>query len=316
MEELSEWQRSETGEGPTAWNPDDYTWDTYPFWRLLPPPQAEPAAAPLPVQESEGPAERYWSNGAASHAAGSNPFAFDPDEEIGSSYRPFADDSPWRLGPVERAVAQWEYEPRPTPDAAPRGTHWKALVQEIAETIVLTLLIFVLMRALIQNYRIEGISMEPNLHEHQYLIVNKLAYYFSEPQRGDIIVFNAALWNNPNDPEKDYIKRIIGLPGDSIECRPNEILVNGEVIQEPYGPNPWSYTCGPLTLGPDEYFVLGDNRPSSQDSARARPDGAQIHHRQGVAALLAAERRGPRAKLSHPGPRARHPARPNTVSPA
>lgn len=145
------------------------------------------------------------------------------------------------------------------------GIDWKALGREVAETIVLTLLIFVVMRALIQNYRIEGYSMEPNLHEQQYLIVNKVAYYLGEPKRGDIIVFEYPK-GDPNGPERDYIKRIIGLPGDTVECRPGEILVNGQVIEEPYGPNPWSYSCPATTLGPYEYFVLGDNRPQSSDS--------------------------------------------------
>lgn len=155
----------------------------------------------------------------------------------------------------------WEYQQLPHEAA----TNWGAVLQEIAETAVLTLLIFVMMRALIQNYRIEGYSMEPNLHEQQYLIVNKVAYYFDEPQRGDIIVFEYPN-SDPNGPEKDYIKRIIGLPGDTVECRPNEILVNGEVIAEPYGPNEGSYYCSPTTLSADEYFVLGDNRNQSSDS--------------------------------------------------
>jgi len=140
-------------------------------------------------------------------------------------------------------------------------TNWTALVREIAETAVLTLLIFLIMRALVQNYRIEGYSMEPNLHEQQYLIVNKVTYYLGSPERGDIIVFEY-----PNGPETDYIKRVIGLPGDTVECRPNEILVNGVVIDEPYNPHPWTYTCLPQTLGEDEYFVLGDNRSQSSDS--------------------------------------------------
>lgn len=160
----------------------------------------------------------------------------------------------------------WEESAPPAPEAAQEpGIDWKALGREVAETIVLTLFIFVVMRALIQNYRIEGYSMEPNLHEQQYLIVNKVAYYIGEPKRGDIIVFEYPK-GDPNGPERDYIKRIIGLPGDTIECRPGEIIVNGQVIEEPYGPNPWSYSCPPTTLGPYEYFVLGDNRPQSSDS--------------------------------------------------
>lgn len=160
----------------------------------------------------------------------------------------------------------WQGEAIPQSDVTAEITNWKALGREFVETIVLTLLIFLIMRALIQNYRIEGYSMEPNLHEQQYLIVNKVAYYLGEPKRGDIIVFEY-----PNGPETDYIKRVIGVPGDTVECRPNQIVVNGQVIEEPYGPNPWNYTCPPLTLADDEYFVLGDNRSQSSDSHKWGP---------------------------------------------
>ncbi|MGB0387007.1 MAG: signal peptidase I [Ardenticatenaceae bacterium] len=161
----------------------------------------------------------------------------------------------------------WEADPTSQPDVmAETTTNWGPIVREFAETIVLTLLIFLIMRALIQNYRIEGYSMEPNLHEQQYLIVNKVAYYLGEPQRGDIIVFEY-----PNDPTTDYIKRVIGVPGDTVECRANEILVNGQVIDEPYGPHPWNYICPPQTLAEDEYFVLGDNRSQSSDSHKWGP---------------------------------------------
>lgn len=161
----------------------------------------------------------------------------------------------------------WESDPLLQPEVTTEAaTNWKALAREFAETIVLTLLIFLIMRALVQNYRIQGYSMEPNLHEQQYLIVNKVAYYLGEPERGDIIVFEY-----PNGPETDYIKRVIGVPGDTVECRPNEILVNGQVIDEPYEPHPWTYTCVQQTLGEDEYFVLGDNRSQSSDSHKWGP---------------------------------------------
>jgi signal peptidase I len=153
----------------------------------------------------------------------------------------------------------------PTHERERPRTNWKGVLREIAETAILTLLIFVLMRAVVQNYRIEGYSMEPNLHEQEYLIVNKISYYLGEPQRGDIIVFEFP-GSHLSGPEKDYIKRVIGLPGDTVECRPGEILVNGQVIDEPYDPNPGSYYCPPTVLGPSEYFVLGDNRNQSSDS--------------------------------------------------
>lgn len=141
---------------------------------------------------------------------------------------------------------------------------WKAIAYEIIETLLLTAAIFVAMRTLVINYRIEGYSMEPNLHEGQHLIVSKASYYFDGPDRGDVIVFEYP-YSMP-DNEKDYIKRVIGIPGDTVECGPNTITVNGQVIDEPYGPNPWNYTCSPTTLKDNEYFVLGDNRPQSADS--------------------------------------------------
>lgn len=144
------------------------------------------------------------------------------------------------------------------------GTNWKVMAYELAETLLLTLFIFVLMRTFIINYRIEGSSMEPNLHEGQHLIVSKAEYYLDGPDRGDVIVFEYP-YSLPND-QKDYIKRVIGTPGDTVECRPGEILVNGQVIEENYNPNPWSYTCSPTTLKENEYFVLGDNRSASSDS--------------------------------------------------
>ncbi|MBA3534777.1 MAG: signal peptidase I [Ardenticatenales bacterium] len=179
------------------------------------------------------------------------------DEPEGYASEEAADafsEAPWIESPIDESES--------TPE---RGVHWKSLLHELAETIILTVLIFVMMRAVVQNYRIEGYSMEPNLHEGQRLFVSKLAYYFGEPQRGDIIVFEYPK-GDPNGPEKDYIKRIIGLPGDTVECNPGEIRVNGQLIDESYGPNLHSYHCSPTTLGPYEYYVLGDNRNQSSDS--------------------------------------------------
>jgi len=169
------------------------------------------------------------------------------------------------MGDVRNEV---EGQIRETPVAEPKdkeeGTNWRTMAYELAETLLLTLFIFVLMRTFIINYRIEGSSMEPNLHEGQHLIVSKAEYYVGGPERGDVIVFEYP-YSLPDD-QKDYIKRVIGLPGDTVECRPNEIVVNGQVIEENFNPNPWSYTCSPTTLKENEYFVLGDNRSASSDS--------------------------------------------------
>lgn len=148
-----------------------------------------------------------------------------------------------------------------SPAAAPQAS-WSAILREIAETVILALVIFLLLRTVfIQNFRVEGSSMEPNFHNGQFLLVNKLSYRLGEPQRGDVIVFRY-----PRDPSRDFIKRIIGLPGETVEVRNNEIVVNGEHIEDLATVNPANYVSSPVTVGPDELFVLGDNRSNSSDS--------------------------------------------------
>ena len=129
----------------------------------------------------------------------------------------------------------------------------KSILREVVETVLLTLLIFLAIRTLIQNFRIEGVSMEPNLHDGQYLIINKLVYYLHPPERGDVVVFHY-----PKNPSRDFIKRIIGLPGEKVEVRGERILINGEELEEPYALHTGKYAWGPRRLGEDEYFVLGD----------------------------------------------------------
>jgi len=140
------------------------------------------------------------------------------------------------------------------------------VVREIVETVVLTAVIFVGIRLMVQNFRIEGRSMEPTLHTGQYLLVNKLAYFGpSEPGRGDIIVFQA--WNQ----DKDFIKRVVGVPADTIEVRDNCVHVNGSCMDEPYLDQPTTDPIGPIVLRADEYYVLGDNRSNSSDSRAYGP---------------------------------------------
>lgn len=137
------------------------------------------------------------------------------------------------------------------------------MFRELIETVVLSLIIFLLMRQVVQNYRIESQSMEPNFCEGQFILVNKLAYVLGEPKRGDVVVFH-----NPNNEEEDYIKRIMGLPGDTLEIRNQLVLINGQELDEPYIGNKISsgQQYGPLVIEPDRLFVMGDNRPNSSDS--------------------------------------------------
>jgi signal peptidase I len=163
------------------------------------------------------------------------------------------------------------YLPGPQPDtteASPaeeaKSTSWKgarSVVGEVVETVILTLAIFFLIQLLVRNFRVVGTSMEPNLHNGQYLIIDKVSYRLSDPQLGDVVVFEP-----PNRPGEDYVKRIIGLPGQMVEVRNDQVLVDGQPLIEPYTVRPAAYTMDARRVGPDEYFVLGDNRNSSSDS--------------------------------------------------
>jgi len=148
-------------------------------------------------------------------------------------------------------------------DEGDQPTAW-SMLRELLETVVLALIIFLLIRQGIQNYRIESHSMQPNFHEGEFILVNKLAYRLGEPARGDVIVFH-----NPNNPAEDYIKRVVALPGDTLEFRGDEVYLNGEFLEEPFVNAPTraaGLTDAPIIVEPDSLFVMGDNRPNSRDS--------------------------------------------------
>lgn len=140
---------------------------------------------------------------------------------------------------------------------------------EIVKSVVIVLLAAFLIRFfLFQPFVVEGNSMEPNLHDKEYLIVNRLTYRIDEPQRGDVIVFDA-----PNSPGVDYIKRVIGLPSEKIKIADDEIFINNKKLDEKYLPASFQTLISAdasfsleRQLGPDEYFVMGDNREHSLDS--------------------------------------------------
>jgi signal peptidase I len=135
----------------------------------------------------------------------------------------------------------------------------EVVVRELIETLLLTFFIFFLVNGLIGRYRIEGTSMNPTLADGQYLLINNLSYYLSEPQRGEIIVFH-----HPTS-ELNLIKRVIGLPGDHVVIENGTVSVNGQVLTEPYIASAPSYR-GQWTVPEGNYFVLGDNRNQSSDS--------------------------------------------------
>lgn len=137
------------------------------------------------------------------------------------------------------------------------------MVRELVETVVLSLVIFLLIRQVVQNYRIENHSMEPNFYEGQFVLVNKLAYRIGKPERGDVLVFH-----NPRNTNEDYIKRIIGIPGDTVEIHDQAVYINGQPLPEdfPHRAIPPGEFSGPFQVGDNQLFVMGDNRPNSSDS--------------------------------------------------
>jgi signal peptidase I len=169
--------------------------------------------------------------------------------------------------------------------AAGSGHRRRTLVREVVETGLLALLVFLAVRASFQNFKVDGNSMFPTLEHGEFLIVNKLVYsevdveklsrflpfiepgtspkryVFHGPQRGDIVVLQ-----DPRKPNTDLIKRVIGLPGETIEIREGKVFVNGFLLEEPYIKTPWRYTGAKTTVPAGMYFVMGDNRDNSLDS--------------------------------------------------
>jgi signal peptidase I len=146
--------------------------------------------------------------------------------------------------------------------------HRSHIIREITETIVLTLLIFFAVHFSVQPFRVNGPSMQPNLHTNNLVLVNLLAYDFGSPQRGDVIVFHPPI---SSDGSEYYVKRIIAVPGDTIQLTATAVIVDGKKLSEPYintlqgdieNPN----VVPTRTLQKDQYWVMGDNRDNSQDS--------------------------------------------------
>ena len=161
----------------------------------------------------------------------------------------------------------------------------RGFLTETLETILMALVIFLLLQASVQNFRVEGASMKPTLNEGEYLLVNKLTYLglpigevkgpipllpvdrqrviypFSDPERGSVIVFRF-----PGDSRRFFVKRIIGIPGDTVEIRNGQVHLNGEPLDEPYLDRHGRSRMAPVEVPEESYFVLGDNRRFSNDS--------------------------------------------------
>lgn len=160
-----------------------------------------------------------------------------------------------------------QFEERLYDRFGPVGGAVLAFLFEVVQIVVISSAIIIPIRYfLIQPFYVKGASMEPNFYDHEYLIIDELTYRFRDPFRGEIIVFKY-----PRDPSQYFIKRVVGLPGETIEVTGGNIIVyntehpNGLVLEETYLEET---TTGKVrvTLGADEYYVLGDNRDSSLDS--------------------------------------------------
>lgn len=143
------------------------------------------------------------------------------------------------------------------------------LVLDTAQTFVLAFIIFIVLYQVAgQPHIVSGSSMEPNFEDKEFILTQKVSYYLQAPQRGDVVVFHY-----PLDPQFDYIKRIIAIPGDTAKIQDGDVFINGKRLQEPYLAAR-TYTSGGAFLPMDKdytvpannYLVMGDNRERSSDS--------------------------------------------------
>jgi len=166
---------------------------------------------------------------------------------------------------------------------AKRRAGWRQIREWIFVIVVAVVIATLLRTFVVQQFYIAGPSMETTLYGNDRVLVNKLAYRFGQPQRGDVIVFDRVTTNGDTVQHDDLIKRVIGLPGERLEVRDCVVFVDDVALEEPWLPPEMTDTsydpstkCGtsnvePVTLGEDEVFLIGDNRPMSFDSRMFGP---------------------------------------------
>ena len=172
------------------------------------------------------------------------------------------DDYDTREAGVPRDSRYWREEPQSGEKPA-RGPVWLDLQVWARDIIVSVAIAAVVIVFLYQPVKVEGTSMMPWLVDQERIFVNKFVYRFDEIRRGDVIVFRF-----PLDPSKSYIKRVAGLPGDTVEIKQGRLLINGQPVEEPYLLAEYGdrSTYPRVTVPPDHYYVLGDHRNTSNDS--------------------------------------------------
>lgn len=141
-----------------------------------------------------------------------------------------------------------------------QGSGFFSFLIDVLETLVLSVLLFLAINAISARIRVDGSSMEPTLQTGEFVVVNRLAYKLGEPELRDVVVFHF-----PGDPGLEYIKRVVGLPGDSVQIANGEVYVNDQLLTEPYIASKPRYS-GNWNVPDGHLFVLGDNRNNSSDS--------------------------------------------------
>lgn len=142
---------------------------------------------------------------------------------------------------------------------------WKKIggsIWEFAKTLIIAFILAqLIMVSVAQAFQVEQYSMEPTLLPHDRVLVDKILYRVRQPHRGDVIVLKY-----PLNPQRNYIKRIVALPGDRLEVKEGKLYVNGRIVREPYLNGVPQGNYGPLVVPQDSVFVMGDNRNNSEDS--------------------------------------------------
>ncbi len=174
----------------------------------------------------------------------------------------------------------------PTNERDKQQRRGRRFFREVIETVIAAAVLFFIVQAMIQSYQVEGPSMEPSVHNNELLLVNKAVYFkvarstvdrflpfvdlesdgdlypFHAPRRGEIVVLRG-----PDGSTRDFIKRIVAGPGDTLEIQRGSLFINGKAVDEPYNSQlDLSTTTGPTVMRAGQYYVLGDNRPVSRDS--------------------------------------------------